>query len=108
MSQKLISETEMVEQNEWSGNIELRRMSLISEPMETKEVYIGEEITLDELVKAIQNYLKFKHAKRGRKPKYYPDRLPSEWELNYDLKTGRISKSTYHRYKKLISGESQS
>jgi hypothetical protein len=46
---------------------------------------------------------KFKKLKKGRKPKYDLDNPPSEELLEHDLKMGKISESTYYRYRKLIS-----
>jgi hypothetical protein len=38
--------------------------------------------------------------KKGRKPKYDVDKLPSKELLEHDLKIGKISESTYYRYRK--------
>jgi hypothetical protein len=109
MSQNIISDTEMKtpKPDEWSGEIEVRFMSMLAEPIESKMFFIREKLTFEEIENALNTYIRFKHAKRGRKPKYHPDCPPSEWLLDHDLKRGHISKSTYHRYKKLISENSE-
>ena len=104
MSHNLIFDTEMGDpETKWNGHIDVSFMNMYSYPMETKSIYIGEKITMDEIQRAIETYLSFRSSKKGRNRKY-PDYIkPSQWRLEHDLKHGFISKSTYYRYKKLIS-----
>ncbi len=47
--------------------------------------------------------IKAKKVTKGRKPKYSLKTPPSEELLEHDFKMGKISESTYYRYRKLVS-----
>jgi len=85
-------------------HIQVHHLDMACQELDTKIIWLQEWLSFEEIEKALDNYIKFKNSRKGRRKMlgFMKEGELTEEYLKSLLEYGTISKSTYYRYRKDI------